>query len=79
MLLSKRVDVLQQSMQRLLEDSGVKVISAPLDFLLGKVIASDVIDTDTGEILLSANTLITEESIEVLTTTKVKKIRYYLY
>ena len=38
------------------------------------MIASDVVDTDTGEILLSANAVITEESIEVLTTTKIKKI-----
>ena len=49
-------------------------INAPLEYLLGKVISSDVVDTDTGEILLSANTVITEESIEVLTTTKIKKI-----
>ena len=38
------------------------------------MIASDVVDTDTGEILISANTVITEESIEVLLTTKIKKI-----
>ena len=42
--------------------------------MIGKVISSDVIDTTTGEILLPANTLISEESIEVLTTTKIKKI-----
>jgi len=59
---------------KMLENAKVKPIPAPLDYLLGKVIASDVIDTDTGEILLSANTVITEESIEVLTTTKIKKI-----
>jgi DNA-directed RNA polymerase subunit beta len=59
----------------MLENAGVNVISAPLDYLLGKVIASDVVDTDTGEILLSSNAVITEESIEVLTTTKIKKIK----
>ena len=60
--------------ERLLENAGVKAISAPLEYILGKVIASDVVDTDTGEILLSANTVITEESIEVLTATKIKEI-----
>ena len=79
MLLSKRVVVLQQSMQRCLRILVLKLLVHQLDYLLGKVIASDVVDTDTGEILLSANTVITEESIEVLTTTKIKKIRYYLY
>jgi len=59
---------------KLLENAGVNFLSAPFEYLLGKVIASDVVDIDTGEILLSANTVITEESIEVLTATKVNKI-----
>jgi DNA-directed RNA polymerase subunit beta len=59
---------------KILQDAKVDSISAPLEYLVDKVIASDIIDTDTGEILLAANTLITEESIEVLTTTKIKKL-----
>ena len=59
---------------KILKNSDVNVVSAPLEYLLNKVISSDVVDTDTGEILLSANTVITEESIEVLTTTNIKKI-----
>jgi len=59
---------------KMLEKAKVKSIPAPLDYLLGKVIASDVVDIDTGEILLSANIVITEESIEVLTATKINKI-----
>jgi len=38
---------------KILKNSDVNVVSAPLEFLLGKVISSDVVDTDTGEILLS--------------------------
>ena len=38
------------------------------------MISSDIVDTDTGEILLEANTLISEESIEVLTQLKLKKL-----
>jgi len=58
----------------ILENAGVNFLSAPFEYLLGKVISSDVVDVDTGEILLLANSVITEESIEVLTTTKIKKI-----
>ena len=60
---------------KLLENAKVNTIPAPLEYLLDKVISSDVVDSDTGEILLSANTVITEESIEVLITTKIKKIK----
>jgi len=59
---------------KLLEKAGVKVLNAPLEYLLGKVLAIDIIDTGTGEILLPANTSLTEESLEVLSETKVKKI-----
>ncbi len=60
---------------KILEKAKSNSLTAPLDYLLGKVIASDVVDTDTGEILLSANTIITEESIEVLVTTKMENIK----
>ena len=60
---------------KILEKAKSNSLTAPIDYLLGKVIASDVFDTDTGEILLSANTVITEESIEVLMTTKMENIK----
>ena len=60
---------------KILEKAKSNSLTAPIDYLLGKVIASDVIDTDTGEILLSANNMITEESIEVLMTTKMENIK----
>jgi len=59
---------------KILENSKSTSLTAPFDYLLGKVVSSDVVDTDTGEILFTANTLITEETIEVLVTTKIKKI-----
>jgi len=58
----------------MLENSDVNNINAPLDYLIGKVLSSDVVDVDTGEILLTSNTIITEESIEVLITTKIKEL-----
>jgi DNA-directed RNA polymerase subunit beta len=59
---------------KLFEKAGVKAINAPLDYLLGKILAIDIIDTGTGEILLPANTLLSEDSLAVLTETKIKKI-----
>ncbi len=57
-----------------LEKSGVDSINAPLEYLLGKVIAADLIDKETGEILLAANTVVSDEVLEVLGANKVKKI-----
>ncbi len=59
---------------KLLEKAGIKSINAPLEYLLDKVISVDIIDKDTGEILISANTVISEEVLELLNTNKVKKI-----
>jgi len=39
-----------QKHAKMLENAKVKPIPAPLDYLLGKVIASDIVDIDTGEI-----------------------------
>ncbi len=59
---------------KLLEKVGIKSINAPLAYLLDKVISIDIIDKDTGEILIPANTVISEEILELLSTSKVKKI-----
>ncbi len=59
---------------KLLEKVGIKSINAPLEYLLDKVISIDIIDKDTGEILIPVNTVISEEVLELLSTSKVKKI-----
>ncbi|SMN01046.1 DNA-directed RNA polymerase beta subunit [uncultured Candidatus Thioglobus sp.] len=59
---------------KVLEKAKVKSTNAPLEYLIDKVISEDVIDKATGEILVAANTVISEEVLELLTTTKVKKI-----
>ena len=50
---------------KLLDAAKIDSLNVPIEYLLGKVVSSDVIDTDTGEILLNANSLITEELIAV--------------
>jgi len=41
-------------------------LTVPANYLIGRVIAKDMIDTDSGELLLSANDEITEEVLETL-------------
>jgi len=59
---------------KILETANVKSINAPLEYLLDKVISQDLVDKETGEILFTANTSISEEVLEVLIAEKIKKI-----
>ncbi len=59
---------------KLLEKSGTKVVNAPLEYLIDKVLAGDIVDKDTGEVLLPANTLLNQASIDLLVTTKINNI-----
>ncbi|MGX5175133.1 DNA-directed RNA polymerase subunit beta [Aliikangiella sp. IMCC44653] len=47
-----------------LEKAGINKIEVPADYLIGKAIAKDIIDKETGEILIAANTEVTEELLE---------------
>ena len=55
-----------------LEAAKVTSIQAPFEYLFSKVIANDIIDKETGEILFEANTEINEENLEKLQGAKVK-------
>ena len=44
-----------------LEEAGVSKLQVPNDFLVGRTLAHDVIDSETGELLAKANDEITEE------------------
>jgi len=57
-----------------MEKSRIKHIYVPTDFLLGRSLANDIIDTATGELLLEANTVITEEVLEQFGTAGIKDI-----
>ena len=63
---------------RQLEDSGVKLLPCPRDYLYGKVLAHDVINTDTGEIIAKANEVLTAVSVEKLIDANITRI-YTLY
>ncbi len=49
---------------RQLEDAGVTKLHVPRDYLYGKVLAHDVVNNDTGEIIAKANEVLTAASIE---------------
>jgi len=57
-----------------MEKSRIKHIYVPTDFLLGRSLANDIIDTNTGELLLEANTVITEEVLEQFGTSGIKDV-----
>ena len=58
-----------------LEAKKVKKLNASLDYLYGKVLAHDIIDTETGEIIAPANAEFTEELITLLKEHSVKSFR----
>ncbi len=51
---------------REIEKSNLKELQVPVEYLREKIIAREIIDTETGEILIDANTEITEEVLEQL-------------
>ncbi len=57
------------------EAAGLKRISVPDDFLLGRTLSTNVVDTDSGEVLANANDEITEATLAALREAGVKDIR----
>ena len=60
---------------RELEKSRMKYLTVPRQFLLGRSLAHDVIDTDSGEILAQANDVVTEEVINRLLEAGIKEVQ----
>ncbi len=59
---------------RELEQGGVNKLDVPRDFVHGRVLAHNVVDKDTGELIAEANGEITEEMLETLVESGVKKL-----
>ncbi|MEN8107157.1 MAG: DNA-directed RNA polymerase subunit beta [Pseudomonadota bacterium] len=60
---------------RELEKAGIKSLVVPDDYLVDKVLAHNVIDKETGELVASANDEITPELMEKLREAGIKDIR----
>jgi DNA-directed RNA polymerase subunit beta len=58
-----------------LENAKTKFISVPEDYLLGRVLAKNVVDAETGEVIANANEEVAEMLLEKLRDAKVKSIQ----
>ena len=59
---------------RELESSKIDVLKLSKDYLINKVTAKDVIDSETGEVLLSANSIIDTSTLELLEKHNISKL-----
>src|SRR5512139_1734418 len=57
-----------------LEQAGVKKLAVPRDYVYGKIVSHDVVNTDTGEILAKANEVLTAASVEKLIEAGIKQV-----
>ena len=55
---------------REMEKAGLKQLIVPAEYLIEQVLAKDIVDLETGELLAAANTEITEELLEQLLEVK---------
>jgi DNA-directed RNA polymerase subunit beta len=60
---------------RELDAAGMKRVSVPEDYLLGRALAHNVIDAETGEVVAKANDEITEEVLRKMRDAGVKEFR----
>ncbi len=59
---------------KLIEEAGIKSLDVPDEYLIGKVIATDIVEKESGELLAKANAEITEELLEALREAEVKAL-----
>jgi DNA-directed RNA polymerase subunit beta len=59
---------------RQLEDAGVTRLRVPREYVYGKVLSHDVVNTSTGEIIAKANEVLTAVSVEKLIEAEITEI-----
>src|SRR5215212_3156512 len=60
---------------RTIEQSGTTFISVPEDYLVGRMLARNVVDADTGEIIAKANDELTDSLLKKLRVAGVKELQ----
>jgi len=80
-VLSPKGDVIVEAGRRItprhirqMQKEGMTQLETPVEYLVGKSTAKDLIDPSTGEILLPCNTELTEESIAKLREAKINRL-----
>ncbi|MBT8114515.1 MAG: hypothetical protein KJP04_04000, partial [Arenicella sp.] len=59
---------------REIEEAKLKSIAVPSEYFIGRTLAKDIADTETGELIAEANQVVTEELIETLLEAKIKSV-----
>ncbi len=60
---------------RQLDKAGVSKLDVTREYMVGRTLAHNVVDKETGELLADANTEITDEMMDLLVEKGVKKIQ----
>ncbi len=60
---------------RELQKLSVERLTVPADFILGRILAHHLIDTETGELLANANDLITPELLQLVREKSIRELR----
>ncbi len=58
---------------RQLEKAGIEELLIPREYMIGRVVAKDIVDTQTGELLVECNTEVTEDVLEKLYASEIKQ------
>ena len=51
---------------RQMEESGIESLDVPKEFIIGRALGHDLVDTETGELIAAANAEITEELLQLI-------------
>jgi DNA-directed RNA polymerase subunit beta len=60
---------------RQLEEAGIQRMAVPMDYVVGKVLAHDVVNTETGEIIAKANEVLASATITKLVQAGITEVR----
>jgi DNA-directed RNA polymerase subunit beta len=60
---------------RQMEKAGVKELSVPREYLLGRALAKDIVDPASGEVVLECNTEISEETLKTFAKAGITEIQ----
>jgi len=74
-VLAKEGEKYTKRLHRILENAGVKSIPMYFEELLGRVLADDIVDPDTGEVILECNRELTPEVLEQIKEKGIKEVK----
>ena len=59
---------------KLIQEAGLKELNFDDEYIIGKVLAHDVVDKETGEVIAHANDIVTQDVIDQMRGAKIKTI-----